>query len=70
MTILVHKDIFADISKFQEVCDCVINNVEPNSLTLISDFKMMRFDEAYSDKREYSLDSYIKLDSSDLKMTT
>ncbi len=66
MTILIHKDIFSDISKFKEVCDCVVNKIKPKDLTLISDFKTMRFDETYSDQRDYSLDSYIIIDSSEL----
>lgn len=64
MIVLIHKDIFTDISKFEEVCDCVINKTKPKTLTLISDFKTMRFDEDYSDQREYTKDSYISLDSS------
>lgn len=67
MTILIHKDIFEDISKFKEVCECVLENVKPKNLTMISDFKTMRFDEPFNDDIEYTIDNYIEIDSSDLE---
>lgn len=67
MRVLIHKDVFDDINLFKEVCDCVLHNKKPQSLTFINDFKSMRFDLDYDEQRKYDLDFYIELDKNELQ---